>query len=437
MTEISRPWSGTSTGDAGPYSDNQWANTWMRSMGFGASSANRGVVRNVDDELRVTAQSPASNAVDVNTGAALVQGKWYQSDAVESFTISANGSGNPRIDTIVLRADYTAQTVRLALKTGTPAATPAAPTLTQTIGVTWEIPLADINVANGFTTITQPVIINRQDWANVPNQISFEVVSAEATDLVPGIPVKFNSSGLIVNGGNMATLSGYYGYYQSLAYAGVLAERVSNGGRARVVVQGLAYVLLEDTVNAAELIGPGLNGSFTSRNSTAFSTPVVIWGMALEAGVSGDRILAYLDIPNASPLYACVLQDTAFSVPNTGSAAVAFTGAELFDPVGMHSLVTNTSRINIPITGLYAIEANVVYAASVAHSAAPLVCIRIDGTTFEACQTSMIGTYQPTLSAAIKITLNIGQYVELVVSQTSGAARTARITLSVARVESQ
>lgn len=438
MTEVSRPWSGTSTGDAGPYSDNQWATTWMNMIGFGADSINRGVIRGVDNDLRVTAQSPASNAVDVNTGAAVVQGKWYLSDAVESFTISANGSGNPRIDTIVLRADYTAQTVRLALKTGTPAATPAAPSLTQTAGVTWEIPVADIEVANGFATITQDNIFNRQDWANVPNQVSVEIINNESFDLVPGQPVSFVGSASpreVALPLNVVTAPLYYQKFRLGGFGGVVAERIpASGGTGRVVIRGLAYIELDDTIGAMEFIGPSTNNQFTAVG--AGNGTVGIWGISLEGGNADDRILALIDVPN-TPLYGCVLEDTAFSIPNGGTfSAVSFgVGTEVFDPVDMHDLA-NPSRITVPITGLYLITANVIYAASAAYTL-PVSAIRVDGATFISQNQTPSGTYTPAQPLAVQYTLTANQYVELVVYQLSGAARNAKCNLSVTRLESQ
>jgi len=442
MTQISRPWSGTSTGDAGAYSDDQWATTWAKMIGFGANSANRGVVRGVDDDLRVTAQSPASNAVDVNLGSAVVQGKWYENTAVESFTISANGSGNPRIDTIILRADYTAQTVRLVLLTGTPAATPAAPTLTQTAGVTWEIPIADIEVANGFSTISQENIVNRQDWANVPNQISVVVTNADSVDLVPGEPVRFSAStNQAVRIGNSSTALLYYpNFLNAGGVAGVVAERIPVGGTGRVIVRGLCYILIQNTLTtnivAGDFIGPAANRGFSAPGAASLNN-VGIWGVALEDGTTDERILASIDIPN-TPLYSCVVEDTAFSVPNNAVTAVGFAGGtEVFDPLNIHSTGTNPSRINVPISGMYLITANCFYAASAVHSGTPLQTIRVDGTTVIAQDLKPAATFQPGHSVVKQYPLTEGQYVETTLFQNSAAPRTARVSLALTRLESQ
>jgi len=56
-------------------------------------------------------------------------------------------SSATRIDRVVLRADWTARTVEAALLQGVEGG--GAPSLTQTAGVTWEIPLAQLTVTTG------------------------------------------------------------------------------------------------------------------------------------------------------------------------------------------------------------------------------------------------------------------------------------------------
>src|SRR5258708_35974196 len=119
MTQDSRPWNGTITGDAGPYSDSDWQELYRAIIGFGAGRSNSGVFlmsgTEPNDGLKVQAQAGPTSSVDVLLGAALVQGIVYLNTATVAFTPAANASGNPRIDTIVVRADYALQTCRLTL----------------------------------------------------------------------------------------------------------------------------------------------------------------------------------------------------------------------------------------------------------------------------------------------------------------------------------
>lgn len=146
MTESSRPWQ-DAVGDGGPYNAaTQWAQV-LETLGL-AVGANVGVVSGIQNELAVT--SSGNNNATTNTGRALVEGILYENDASES-----KATASPVVGTtgrrVVLRADYSARTVRIVIITSSDG-TAALPALTQAAGVTWEIPL------RGFTITTGGVI---------------------------------------------------------------------------------------------------------------------------------------------------------------------------------------------------------------------------------------------------------------------------------------
>ncbi len=105
--------------------------------------------------------------VIIGTGGALVDGKPHVCTTAGSVAIvAASGGGNTRIDRIVLRADWTAggaspQTVRIVRIPGTSAASPAAPSLTQTSGSTYDLPLwqALVDTAGTVTVTDERCII--------------------------------------------------------------------------------------------------------------------------------------------------------------------------------------------------------------------------------------------------------------------------------------
>lgn len=101
---------------------------------------------------------PGANTVRINTGGALVDGKPYLNDSTVDVNIpSAVGGGNTRIDRIVLRADWTAQTVRIHRIAGTDAASPTAPAITQNPGNVYDLPLyqALVDTAGAVTLIDE------------------------------------------------------------------------------------------------------------------------------------------------------------------------------------------------------------------------------------------------------------------------------------------
>lgn len=156
MTQSSYPFDGTSTGDVAagiytaPYSSAEFSSVIHKRL---ASDSARGfVIPGYANNLAVTANSPAAMNVLVATGAAHIAGRFYETDTQETLTIGASDPANPRIDRIILRVSYAAQTIRLAVLAGTPAATPVLPTLTQN-ATTYEISLAYVWVAAAVASI--------------------------------------------------------------------------------------------------------------------------------------------------------------------------------------------------------------------------------------------------------------------------------------------
>lgn len=102
--------------------------------------------------------------VKVPAGFAVVRGHAYNSSAQETLTISAANATNPRIDLVVLRLDPTANSIVLAVVTGTAAATPADPSLTQTDEGTYEVALARVTVSANATTIAAGAVTDMRPF---------------------------------------------------------------------------------------------------------------------------------------------------------------------------------------------------------------------------------------------------------------------------------
>ncbi|HML21878.1 MAG TPA: tail fiber protein [Aggregatilinea sp.] len=157
-------------GDCGPY----------------AASALAGLLAVVAEErtgvtsgLVVTASTPAARSVTVSAGKLIIAGQLYTSTTPLTMALDENTSGNPRIDSIAVEADWTAQTMRLKVIKGTPAASPAAPALTQIVGSLWQERLANIQIANGYTTVADGDITRSRRWArpDFPGQITMTAVA--------------------------------------------------------------------------------------------------------------------------------------------------------------------------------------------------------------------------------------------------------------------
>lgn len=153
MAEISLLWTtdGTGDGSTAGYTQVHWGSIGQV---LAACCGFEGVAPGYLNSLACTANG--ANTVAVNTGGALVDGRPYVNGAsVDVDVPSASGAGNTRIDRIVLRADWSAQTVRITRIAGTDAATPSAPSITQTSGTTYDIQLCRVLVdTSGTVTVT-------------------------------------------------------------------------------------------------------------------------------------------------------------------------------------------------------------------------------------------------------------------------------------------
>ena len=121
------------------------------------------VIPEYGNELQITETYAATMAVEVVSGSAYVKGRIYINTTPTTLTITANVSGNPRIDRIILRKSIAAQTIRLVVLVGTPAANPALPTLTQDAN-THEVSLAFIWVEDGATLIENSKIHDEREF---------------------------------------------------------------------------------------------------------------------------------------------------------------------------------------------------------------------------------------------------------------------------------
>lgn len=100
----------------------------------------------------------------VSAGFAIIRGFAYDNTENLTLTVDAADLANPRIDTVVLRLDPTANGITAAIVKGTSAASPSAPALTQLPGAVWEMPLADILVPTSATALVGGNLTDRRSF---------------------------------------------------------------------------------------------------------------------------------------------------------------------------------------------------------------------------------------------------------------------------------
>lgn len=235
MAESSAPWAGIVTGDAGPYSDELWADIWRKL--FVVDRTTQGVIRGYANELIVAG---ATSPVSVATGAGIVDGKFYESDTPVSVVIPTP-AGATRFDRITLRKSWSAQTVRVTRIAGTEGG--GVPALVQSDGVTWDIPLASIEAKiTGTTTVTDlrkyiltPLIstlataVGQIPYVSAANQLSMLALGSALHGL------RVNAAGTGLEYGAVPTLAAIRVYTASDTWAkpaglyGIVVKVVAGG----------------------------------------------------------------------------------------------------------------------------------------------------------------------------------------------------------------
>lgn len=142
-------------------------------------------------------------SIRVASGKAWVSGHFYKNTASLLKPISPNVSGNPRIDRIILRADFVNNDVLVRVLEGVPAVTPAAPALTRDATM-YEISLAQVAVADDAAAIVLANLTDERTSAYAPSgltPIAEIILGADAASITfSNIPQTYRHLMLVCNG---------------------------------------------------------------------------------------------------------------------------------------------------------------------------------------------------------------------------------------------
>lgn len=125
-----------------------------------------GIIGDFGNELIVKPQSTPNKTVYVDTGAIFIGGAMRILPVVTNLSISDNTSGQPRIDRIVARFNLTDRKIEFAVRQGSASISPSPPELLQNTSI-WELSLAQVYLANGYSTITTSVISDERSDVSV------------------------------------------------------------------------------------------------------------------------------------------------------------------------------------------------------------------------------------------------------------------------------
>ena len=148
-----------------------------------------GVIANVGNMLAVSPHSGMS--VQVGTGRMLIDSRWLQNDAAYNVTLQTAHATLNRKDIIVARLDYSGRAIGIIAKTGTAAASPAAPSIVRNSEY-FEMELAEIYVSAGATAITAANITDKRANTSVCGYVTGLVDQIDTTDMWAQLEGDFN-----------------------------------------------------------------------------------------------------------------------------------------------------------------------------------------------------------------------------------------------------
>ncbi|MEV1321951.1 hypothetical protein AB0J14_38385 [Micromonospora arborensis] len=164
-----------------------------------------GVAGNPGDPPVVYAPGSGTRAVRVRASRrAVVEGYGWENDASEiALTLGANASGSVRVDLVVLRLDRSDWSVKVKVVAGTPGA--GAPSVTRTVGSSgvWELPLAEVTVAAGATTIEPAQVANRAYYITASGYTGTEAWGFPPAE--PGVIFRAEDTGVTYIGTSSGT----------------------------------------------------------------------------------------------------------------------------------------------------------------------------------------------------------------------------------------
>lgn len=149
-----------------------------------------GVIANVGSMLAVSPRSGMS--VQVGTGRMFIDSRWLQNDAAYNVTIQAAHATLNRKDIIVARLDYSGRAIGIIAKTGTAAASPAAPSIVRNSEY-FEMELAEIYVSAGATAITAANITDKRADTSVCGYVTGLVDQIETSGMWAQLQADFET----------------------------------------------------------------------------------------------------------------------------------------------------------------------------------------------------------------------------------------------------
>lgn len=382
------------------------------------------------NELAVSQRGAGANmSVDVATGWAWILGEFGALTVATNVGISANATGNPRIDLVVLRADFVNNNVVLDVLVGTPAVAPVEPVLTQNSSM-WEIPLAAIDVAAAAVSILTASIRDRRVFArSLPEAANKEparaaTTAALAASTVTGTTRVANANGALPAQDGVTLVAG---------------DRLLDKDHATTAQRGLWRVVDPGSASRPWTLERPPDFDSSSDVRAGVWIKVTEGTVAADTGwllTTNDPItlgttgLTFAQFPSGGSSYGCrAIVDTPQVVNHVTLTAIQFGAANSWGPTSVHDPASNNTRFIADRAGLweFSLMLNAIAAASAASIFA--VPVRKNGTTVIA-ETNMTGPQGSWsgLDFTDTVSLAANDYIEFLLYQNCGNTATIEDT---------
>lgn len=230
--------------------------TWRKFMRHMLGSAS-GIIRGFSNEFNVIADGSGMN-VKVDTGECWIRGHYGESTTLKTFSLAAAHATLGRQDRVVLRADFTNNRVEIDVLTGTAAASPVAPAVTQSTTI-WETSLFIVIVAAAATSISTPALRDRRVYTTVNSKFA-------RTNNVQSIPnvttTKFSFTDTVLPSGDVLSIDGSDFEIQRAGLWVITAR-----GKYTANGTGGREISIIDATNILNVYGSQTCGGVTGMNS--------------------------------------------------------------------------------------------------------------------------------------------------------------------------
>ncbi len=287
-----------------------------------------GVIFGLLNECQVYADS-SGRQVKVKTGGFWLKGGYAYTTSESILALATNPSGNARIDVIAAEIDWVNNTMGLVVITGTPSATPIAPEPTLVDGTKWQLKLAQVAVANGYTTVAAADVSDFRTYCQRGqiNILGFQPPSANAGEY----GIDFAGAG----GVNWKQWALGKGEFEETSNLYKLPDRYSGGGfRAKLLLHPIPYTL--DSCDTAWTANANVTqAQETSLIKEGAAAQKFTVAAAFTTGIAAYRNFSVVDLHLYKKFYCWIKSDIA---TNAGDVQVALddsagcaTPVKLFD----------------------------------------------------------------------------------------------------------